>query len=411
MSKSKNNGVDPQDLIDQYGADTARLFTMFAAPPEATLEWNDAGSKARYRFLRRRLELRRQARRRRADAGARDAPAGKQAKALRREIHTVLRQVSYDYERMQYNTVVSGAMKLLNALEDFKGRGRKPRRRRGGARRLRHPAARALSRAARTSRRRSGRRSAMPKPHGDLLDAPWPQVDEQALVQDEIELVLQINGKLRGSVMVPAAASRRRSRAGRRQRGLHQARRGRDAQEGDRGAGPPGQRGGLMKRYPTIRPGLGGASRCCWPPAASSCARRPTSRSTRSTSAPPARRWATNCRRSIAVQRHVRGGRCARPTAQVVLDVLTEQREKVVVGLNASGQVREFQLRTRLKFKLRTPQGKELIPETELLQQRDISFNESAVLAKEAEESLLYRDMQTDIVQQLMRRLAAVKTL
>jgi LPS-assembly lipoprotein len=97
--------------------------------------------------------------------------------------------------------------------------------------------------------------------------------------------------------------------------------------------------------------------------------------------------------------------------AQVVLDVLTDQREKVVVGLNASGQVREFQLRTRLKFKLRTPDGKELIPETELLQQRDISFNESAVLAKEAEENLLYRDMQSDIVQQLMRRLAAVKMI
>ena len=97
--------------------------------------------------------------------------------------------------------------------------------------------------------------------------------------------------------------------------------------------------------------------------------------------------------------------------AQVMLEVLTDQREKVVVGVNATGQVREFQLRTRLKFRLRTPQGKELIPETELLQQRDISFNESAVLAKEAEENLLYRDMQTDIVQQLMRRLAAVKTL
>jgi LPS-assembly lipoprotein len=97
--------------------------------------------------------------------------------------------------------------------------------------------------------------------------------------------------------------------------------------------------------------------------------------------------------------------------AQVVLDVLVDQREKVVVGLNATGQVREFQLRTRLKFKLRTPQGKELIPETELLQQRDISFTESAALAKEAEEALLYRDMQTDIVQQLMRRLAAVKTI
>ena len=98
-------------------------------------------------------------------------------------------------------------------------------------------------------------------------------------------------------------------------------------------------------------------------------------------------------------------------SAQVLLDVLGDQREKVVVGLNASGQVREFQLRTRFRFRLRTPQGKELIPETELLQQRDISFNESAVLAKEAEENLLYREMQSDLVQQLMRRLAAVKSL
>jgi LPS-assembly lipoprotein len=97
--------------------------------------------------------------------------------------------------------------------------------------------------------------------------------------------------------------------------------------------------------------------------------------------------------------------------ADAVLDVLGDQREKVVVGLNTSGQVREFQLRARFKFRLRTPKGKELIPETELLQQRDISFTESAALAKEAEENLLYRNMQTDIVQQLIRRLAAVKSL
>ena len=98
-------------------------------------------------------------------------------------------------------------------------------------------------------------------------------------------------------------------------------------------------------------------------------------------------------------------------TAQVLLDVLQEQREKVVVGLNASGQVREFELRIRFQFRLRSRDGKELIPATEILQQRDISFSESAVLAKEAEEALLYRDMQSDIVQQLMRRLAAVKSL
>ncbi len=95
--------------------------------------------------------------------------------------------------------------------------------------------------------------------------------------------------------------------------------------------------------------------------------------------------------------------------ADVVLDVLTDTREKSVVSLNASGQVREFQLRMRLKFRLRTQAGRDLIEDTELLATRDISFNESAVLAKEAEEGLLFRDMQSDLVQQLIRRLSAVR--
>ena len=94
--------------------------------------------------------------------------------------------------------------------------------------------------------------------------------------------------------------------------------------------------------------------------------------------------------------------------AEVILDVLSDQREKVVVGLNASGQVREFQLRLRFGFRVRSRKGSELIAATEILQQRDISFNESAVLAKETEEALLYREMQSDIVQQIMRRLGAV---
>ena len=128
---------------------------------------------------------------------------------------------------------------------------------------------------------------------------------------------------------------------------------------------------------------------------------------------PPSSTLGNELKRTIAFSDSVKviGDPALAGTAQVVLDVLADQREKVVVGLNASGQVTEFQLRTRLKFKLRTPGGKELIPYTELLLQRDISFNESAVLSKEAEENLLYRDMQTDIVQQLMRRLAAVKSL
>ncbi len=97
--------------------------------------------------------------------------------------------------------------------------------------------------------------------------------------------------------------------------------------------------------------------------------------------------------------------------ADVILDVLLDQREKTVVGINASGQVREFQLRTRFRFQLRTLKGKLLIPPAEIVLQRDISFNESAVLAKETEEALLYRDMQSDIVQQILRRLAAVKEI
>ena len=99
----------------------------------------------------------------------------------------------------------------------------------------------------------------------------------------------------------------------------------------------------------------------------------------------------------------------ALPTAEAVLDLLSEQHERAVVGLNASGQVRELQLRLRIRFRLRTLDGTALIPDTELLQQRDISYSETIALAKEAEEALLYRNMQTDLVQQLLRRLAAVK--
>jgi leucyl-tRNA synthetase len=179
---------------------------MFASPPEQTLEWNDAGVEGAHRFLKRvwGFAAKNEALLSAAgDIGA-DLPAA--AKALRREVHLVLKQISYDYERMQYNTVVSGAMKLLNALEGFKHEGDA-----GSAAVLRegfsvllrglYPACphltwslwRELGYAARL---------------GDLLDAPWPAVDEGALVQDEIELVLQVNGKLRGAIKVPAGADK-----------------------------------------------------------------------------------------------------------------------------------------------------------------------------------------------------------
>ncbi|MDQ3272984.1 MAG: class I tRNA ligase family protein, partial [Pseudomonadota bacterium] len=211
MGKSERNGVDPQDLIEKYGADTARLYTMFTAPPEATLEWNDAGVEGSYRFLRRvwNFGVRLNAMNLGA-AGARPSRAGatfdKEAQALRREIHTVLKQIDYDYQRMQYNTVVSGSMKLLNSLEDFKGQNSA-----GAAFALREGMGillRCLYPATPHVTHTLWAELGFAKDQGDLLDAPWPEVDASALVQDEIELVLQINGKLRGAVTVPAGADK-----------------------------------------------------------------------------------------------------------------------------------------------------------------------------------------------------------
>ncbi len=215
MSKSKNNGVDPQDLIEKYGADTARLYTMFTAPPEATLEWNDAAVEGSYRFLRRVWNFG-------VKLAATDLPAvhvamataaslktlefGKEARALRLEIHTLLKQVDYDYQRMQYNTVVSGAMKMINALEDFKApetAGAQVALVEGFGILLRclYPATPHITH---TLWRELGYAGQL----GDLLDASWPQVDPGALVQDEIELMLQVNGKLRGSIVVSASADK-----------------------------------------------------------------------------------------------------------------------------------------------------------------------------------------------------------
>jgi LPS-assembly lipoprotein len=95
--------------------------------------------------------------------------------------------------------------------------------------------------------------------------------------------------------------------------------------------------------------------------------------------------------------------------ADAILDILSEVRQQVAVGVNATGQVRELQLRLRVRFSLRSPQGAEWIEPVELFQQRDLSFAETAALSKEIEQGMLYRDMQTDIVQQIMRRLSAVK--
>lgn len=215
MSKSKNNGVDPQHLIEKYGADTARLYTMFTSPPELTLEWNDAAVEGSYRFLRRVYNYAQ--RLLGVDYGAAIDLVGERknlaeiafdpvSKALRLEIHTVLKQVDYDYQRMQYNTVASGAMKMLNALEDFKGLDSAEGQIAaiesfGILLRVLYPATPHLTHVLWSELGYANKQ-------GDLLDAAWPQPDPSALVQDELELMLQINGKLRGKLRVPASADK-----------------------------------------------------------------------------------------------------------------------------------------------------------------------------------------------------------
>ncbi len=211
MSKSKNNGVDPQALIERQGADTARLFVMFTSPPEQTLEWSDSGIDGSMRFIKRvwsqaysqrpiiQIQLQNL-----------KQPDWKQASAavkqLRFDMHSLLKQADFDYERMQYNTVVSACMKMLNTIESAKLND--------------DPDQNAVI----TESMSILLRVLYPVvPHitwtlwnelgfaehsGDLLDTAWPIVDASALETDEIEYMLQINGKLRGSIQVSAAASK-----------------------------------------------------------------------------------------------------------------------------------------------------------------------------------------------------------
>ena len=190
MSKSKNNGVDPQGLIERYGADTARFFAIFASPPTNTLEWSDEGVEGSFRFLKRLW----------AYCARFDNPGPEMAEDLhnttRFEIHSVLKQANYDLSKYQLNTVASAAMKILNALERFAG--------------------------GRTKATEEGlsillRLLAPITPHAchhlwrelrfgeDVMTAPWPEPDPSALERDEVEYVVQVNGKKRGTLMVSKA--------------------------------------------------------------------------------------------------------------------------------------------------------------------------------------------------------------
>ncbi|KUZ73770.1 leucine--tRNA ligase [Burkholderia ubonensis] len=203
MSKSKNNGVDPQVLIDQYGADTARLFTMFAAPPEQQLEWSGSGVEGASRFLRRVWSFGAANREALAERAAFDAARlGDADKALRREIYGVLKQADFDYQRLQYNTVVSATMKMLNAIDGAKGATPAVLRETYGVLlRVLYPVVPHIT-------FELWKTLGYADEFGPLLDAPWPKVDEAALEQAEIELVLQVNGKVRGALKVAKDASR-----------------------------------------------------------------------------------------------------------------------------------------------------------------------------------------------------------
>ncbi len=206
MSKSKNNVVEPRDIIARFGADTARVFTMFAGPPDQSAAWSDSGAEGSFRFLRRLWNTAVKLAPQLAAAAPSMAGVSAPASALRRDIHGLLRQVSHDYERLQYNTVISGAMKMLNAIEDARlddsaTSAAVHAEAFGILLRTLYPAAPHIAHAL-------WRSLGLQAVHGEIIDAPWPLVDEAALVQDEIELVLQIGGKLRGAIRVPATADR-----------------------------------------------------------------------------------------------------------------------------------------------------------------------------------------------------------
>ena len=212
MSKSKNNGVDPQSLIDTQGADTARLFVMFTAPPEQTLEWSDSGVEGSNRFLRRLWSLShtKQAMIARGLIGAEITTdwsvASQEIKKLRFEIYTLLKQADYDYQRIQYNTVVSACMKMLNAIDDA-ALGESTHADAATAE-LMGVLLRVLYPVVPHITWKLWEELGYAELYGDLLDAPWPLVDESALVTDQLELVLQVNGKLRGNLIVAREATK-----------------------------------------------------------------------------------------------------------------------------------------------------------------------------------------------------------
>lgn len=208
MSKSKNNVVEPRDIIKQFGADTARTFVMFAGPPDQSAAWSNSGAEGAYRFLRRMWnwsynhhdEIR-------AAADTIDvAGASKAVKGFLRDIHLTLKQAESDFDRMQFNTVVSAAMKMMNSIDGFAETSETASAARKHAIsiliRTLYPIAPHITSALWDD-------LGFAEAEGtELIDAPWPEVNESALEVDEVKYVIQVNGKLRGQIMIPTGASR-----------------------------------------------------------------------------------------------------------------------------------------------------------------------------------------------------------
>ena len=202
MSKSKNNGIDPQTTVNQYGADTVRLFTMFAAPPEQTLEWHDSGVEGASRFLRRLWKTAHNHLAKGEVAALNVDALTDTQKDLRRKTHETIKKVSDDYGRRQtFNTAIAAVMELMNEVSKFNDDSEQ-----GAA-------------VEREALQATTLLLAPVAPHishvlwnhfgnaGAVIDAPWPSFDEAALVRSSIEMVVQINGKVRSKLQVAADAS------------------------------------------------------------------------------------------------------------------------------------------------------------------------------------------------------------
>ena len=204
MSKSKNNGVDPQAMVDKYGADTVRLFSMFAAPPEQSLEWNEAGVEGMARFLRRfwREVTTHASQPDHAEVDASKLDAGQ--KALRRQLHETIQKVGDDYgRRHSFNTAIAALMELLNHVAKFGDMSDQGRA-------VRHEALQAMVLLLNpvTPHVSHALWQVLGHPETLLEDVPFPQADPAALVRDAVTLAVQVNGKLRGTIEIAPDAAR-----------------------------------------------------------------------------------------------------------------------------------------------------------------------------------------------------------